>query len=302
MNRLVLCIFVSALLLAQMTSFSSAQQCEPITSKGFLESFLGHRMVHGTNDEIFRATMRAMTGEQLDRWVGQFKPCNSNDWIFRSNDIQLTVEYIACPTFQRAMRCNQAAGWPISKNPRASIPSPQKKEMSGEDILSSELNQQRKKGPNDQALNRIDDEEDKLGCNQKPNDPVCRSLEVRRSNLINGDDEMKNVQVPGNTAAAALPVKPAGPDAKCYATDYFGRKCITEGRKTKEVSPNQTAYKWKFQVAASCTGRHAVLATTNEGKELEFGAEGGGEIEAVCVNNGFSPCSGFATWRDRCDK
>ena len=169
--------------------------------------------------------MRHLSAEQLNSSLDRPGNCgggaNGYTEVRNQRDFNSSL-YIrgACPQFFEALKCYQSLGWPISTNPRAV----RKKEVTGEDILLSELKTSRKEGPNDAALNRIDDKEDELKCYEKPpEDPSCHDLETRRSNLIFGKPEMLGVigaasEQAASNSSTSSPAKKISPDTSRSGT------------------------------------------------------------------------------------
>lgn len=194
---------------------ANAQSCSVNVPSDWVTIYASNRMQSGSTIDQLRNWMRSHSKAQLDTVLPAAAPCDEDQYVRWNFHARGSNDYISvakfgtyCASIRNFLVCNQRSGWPYAKPEEEQLQAqqsatPRKGEVSGADILLSDLNQQRAKGPNDAALDRIDQEEEKLGCYQKgADDPACHDLELRRSNLLNNKPEMSGLgPTPGQTTA-----------------------------------------------------------------------------------------------------
>ncbi len=111
---------------AVLMSAAQAQTCAAVPNTSS-ETYVNHWQQSGTMEERFRIWMRASSPEQLDRSLANAPNCLSEGshpyvmfkkiYIHNSDDfIRPTTK--GCVALIEAMKCHQAIGWPLSRNPR----------------------------------------------------------------------------------------------------------------------------------------------------------------------------------------
>jgi hypothetical protein len=309
------------------TSAAFADSCDSVIEirPGDYISAFGN--TPGTQVDQLKYFMRRLTAEQLDSALSVTR-CNGNVGFIQvpsMDQIGSLAVHGVCPQVQRALKCYQTLGWPISRNPRRiasksvepAAPVPETFESVRTKGGAAIMDFAAEKGCLSAATVRIDecrkysaaavpDMWRTLKCEQSPGQENCRSLLKLNDNLGPYRLALPGAQAVAQ-AGATKPTtepgpKPASAD-KCLTVDAEHKPCVSVVSKFAvpgQATPGLIFYKIKFRMSDSCQGARLVRATTSSGQKLETGISPGSETELVCSNQGQNACSGLADPSSSC--